>query len=551
MDERFFSYNPVKKSWQETDCPELSVALAEKLPQIFLIEDNEQLVWCPLHHTYEKVEGLEVNEASTADGCTLRGTIISMGSCDISKDEPSMRDSFDIRWHINQERLQSRWMIGVDRIMVGMGNGFDKRRGKVLVPHVYERSFHSLSLNYAKEKMIETGDCRKIPVEVLAAALSDLQGLAEDYYGEKMPFSWERIAPCDQYSGRECIEAVVHYPFAPMLWPIRKYFNSNEKSRIFPRDHRDSFSEICATHGVDGGKEFFLSILQNPQALLTNIRLRKLGFRKEKNIAIFYDLTNFCGKEKDSRLEGEIFTWGNNSFSYDTSIFQDDDAMVAFRKDKRYTLDDWEALFFYCQWNLSQKNEDVFAPMLYRLLAQWQPCYAATLRSIQHDYLRLPKKIRQRILEQGLSPQICFDIQETLKNQQRRIANIPYSKKELSYEGHVDRYEFRLLKSGEDYKETRRNIGSGGYYEAQPAVCAGMLLVGIYENNRAVACFMLIQGILEEFYPECFLKPTLKDARLHIAFLHWLEQTGLREEFCNLYEDDLSYLKDICPNEEV
>ena len=76
-------------------------------------------------------------------------------------------------------------MIAVDRVVIGLGDGYDNRLGRVLVPHVYGRSFHSISVAYAKEKIIEIGLCQKIPTTILITALTKLQGIAEEYYAKR------------------------------------------------------------------------------------------------------------------------------------------------------------------------------------------------------------------------------------------------------------------------------------------------------------------------------------------------------------------------------
>ena len=414
MEDHFFSYNAIQKTWQETNCHELSGTLAEYVPQIILIENKEQMVWCPIHHTYETVETLSHSKVSTTDGCILSGAVIPIGAIDITADQDARRDLFDLRWHISQERSRGRLMIAVDRVVIGLGDGYDNRLGRVLVPHVYGRSFHSISVAYVKEKIIEIGLCQKIPTTILITALTKLQGIAEEYYGEKMPFSWEKIVSYGQYSDPECLKAMLHYPFSPILWLMRNYFNINENYRIVTRDDRRGFSKICEALQLVSNEAFLSQVLKNPYTFILNLRLRRLGFQDECLIESFYGLKTFCGKEMDQRLEGE-YVWENNGLSYDKSLFEDDAAMAAFRKDKLCLFNDWEALFFYCQWNLQQSGEDVFSPIFYRLLAEWQPCYTEALRSLHRYYLDLPLNLRASVLENGLSPQICLHINELLE----------------------------------------------------------------------------------------------------------------------------------------
>ena len=87
MEDHFFSYNAIQKTWQETNCHELSGTLAEYVPQIILIENKEQMVWCPIHHTYETVETLSHSKVSTTDGYILSGAVIPIGAIDITADQ--------------------------------------------------------------------------------------------------------------------------------------------------------------------------------------------------------------------------------------------------------------------------------------------------------------------------------------------------------------------------------------------------------------------------------------------------------------------------------
>ena len=204
---------------------------------------------------------------------------------------------------------------------------------------------------------------------------------------------------------------MLHYPFSPILWLMRNYFNINENYRIVTRDDRRGFSKICEALQLVSNEAFLSQVLKNPYTFILNLRLRRLGFQDECLIESFYGLKTFCGKEMDQRLEGE-YVWENNGLSYDKSLFEDDAAMAAFRKDKLCLFNDWEALFFYCQWNLQQSGEDVFSPIFYRLLAEWQPCYTEALRSLHRYYLDLPLNLRASVLENGLSLQICLHINE-------------------------------------------------------------------------------------------------------------------------------------------
>ena len=280
MEDHFFSYNAIQKTWQETNCHGLSGTLAEYVPQIILIENKEQMVWCPIHHTYETVETLSHSKVSTTDGCILSGAVIPIGAIDITADQDARRDLFDLRWHISQERSRGRLMIAVDRVVIGLGDGYDNRLGRVLVPHVYGRSFHSISVAYVKEKIIEIGLCQKIPTTILITALTKLQGIAEEYYGEKMPFSWEKIVSYGQYSDPECLKAMLHYPFSPILWLMRNYFNINENYRIVTRDDRRGFSKICEALQLVSNEAFLSQVLKNPYTFILNLRLRRSAAKK-------------------------------------------------------------------------------------------------------------------------------------------------------------------------------------------------------------------------------------------------------------------------------
>lgn len=545
MGKRYFSYNVATKCWQETNCREITVAMTEKVSVVFLLEDKEHgaYAWCPRHRSYETVQTLEEGKITTVDGCVLRGAVVPLGDKDITAEELPSPEEFELRWHVSRNRRNGTMMIGVDRAVIGLGNGWDSHRGRVGVPHVYERTFHSISVNYPQEKIILRGDMEKIPFAVLVAALTDMEGLAEDYYGEKMPFSWDVVTSFPNVSGIECLESVFHYPFVPFLWPLRYNFSSEPNRHLVPRDNRQGFSELCRMLHIEASSELFSQALLQPYAFIIALRLRLLGFRKSEYIEPFYELTSFCGKKMTESLRGEYLLW-SSEITYDASIFQDDTQMDAFLKDAHQNFSEWDALFFYCQWNLHLRGEAAFSPIFYRMQSSWQDGYGEAIRAIQRDYLNLPKDFRKKIIEEGLTPGLCEIIQEVLTNLPHKETALNYTSQELALECQVDGYDFRLIKTVEEYMEVRAESGAVRNSYAIP-ICDGILLIGIYMEKMVVGCFEWIQGIVEEFYPCVENDPSNpKIKNTYIAFLHWLERTGLKDKYLNFSEEDLSYLKE-------
>ena len=303
---------------------------------------------------------------------------------------------------------------------------------------------------------------------------------------------------------------------------------------------RNDFLKLCQKIHHEEFSDLFSICSKNPYALLMATRLNELGFNDKDIMTPFLNLKSFCGYIIPEKLVYEPRRGGFLRIAtYGSHIFHDDNAMRAYRLDVHYSQGDWNVLSFYCHWQLSMKPEKVVAKGFYKMLQDWQPDYMEAMKSISDNYLNLSNELRHDILENGLNAVTCQLINEEVK----KIGfteKITYTANQLSYQCEIDGFIFRLLTSGEAFYK-------GCYPYSQVirghSVCDGMLLVGIYKGEKLKACFELLQGVVERFEPKSH-SPGLNEAKIWIAFLHWLKWTGLAEEYWNADEDDICYLED-------
>ena len=561
MKEYVFEPDAMTRTWVRKDSATCSHRLMETVPWIFLtirVEDSGKtslLAWCPAHQSYEDVLDIGEDDVHTSNQCHLTGQIILRDLWEVfsvnGRTQPSS-ETIPLRWRVSYQPETGALLLGLESAQLDAERGYDTlHQQRVWRPHVHRFQFQSISLNLRKEKLLHTGSFKDIPSPVLLSVLSFLQEEAERLYGirPELPVwvterenraAWQWFMP----SGVEQLDAFFHASHNMSLYFLQRYISPGLMEKYSKGDAAASFPALCHAFGVEANAELYRFYAANPFILVITALLERLGFHDRRLMLPFYEREIFFGKSLRDEKQGTRWSvYLSTPLVYDPLLFDDNIAMEGLLVERSNDFGTWNALAFYCQWNITKIGEAEFAKRFLELQKNWQPFHLAAMQYIYRKFPKLPEHLRQDILQHGISTEIHNRIVNVLNEQKTRASEFFYTEREQGYECEIDGYTFHLLHSSEEYFREKQRAGGGNSATRTLAYCRGMLLVAIGRHGKTVACFQLFQGILEEFYSVLHARKEPSDAKLRIAFLHWLHWTGLEKDYHGFFEDDFPYLE--------
>ena len=500
------------------------------------------MVWCEEHKTYEKAAAWQNGTLKTDAGCQITGLFGENISWMENGELP-------MRWRVSYQEKSRVVFLCMDIAKIVWSSTLDHATGEIIsIPRISDYRTEGLSIHMGSEEMVPERNCRDIPLCVADAAIGYMMDAAEIFFGERpiLPQSLES----DYFTkGRTRLTAFLHFPFNMNLWLLKVYFSDGKLCKdIFVRAARDPFQRLCHELKLCPTDELRQDYEKEPYALIITSILRCLGIQTYDLVRPFFAFTSLAGDEISDGCKKILGIYNyqrlhENVFPAD--IFSDDDAVRTMLHSRQGNFGEWIPLMWYCQWLLSQKGEKHLADHLLALNQKWESRFIRFMRIFYNNFPDIPKELRQQIREEGPKLELHNEMIRSINKKKLGLPDFTYSEKQRGYACMIDGYEFRLIRTSEEFHSIMVRLKCIGVSSAFPSLNDdGILRIGVFRKGRALAC-LILHGILKAIIGHAgggIYQHLLYRSGLRIAILHWLKWTGLHERYGPYYESDYEFL---------
>ena len=352
--------------------------------QCFHADRRQRMVWCSEHKRFEKVHHIERMDSirsvdggrkigascacahtrpSLAVGCRQHGMVAHFSFC-----APPIERKLTVpyRWRII--RYESGAVeVKADALrfcLIYTGeNEFSK-------PQAEKYILHPRRITLGEVFDMEQGEsvfCHPmwdwqdfgidIPSEVTAKVFEYLQGNTADSCS-----LWHESIT----DGAKKLRAFVQRPMDFHIEYWRDFFSAEEFAKLFPSTQNDNFSALCHALKLTPIENLRAAYEKNPYAPLWEKLLRFWGFKDDRAISYFYELSDFAGmrlrhfrfdRDKDElKLDG-LKGWIKGDIP-DPEFLEDTETVTAYEAHLRFAM-----LRFYVTWALleNKNRERAFA----------------------------------------------------------------------------------------------------------------------------------------------------------------------------------------------
>ena len=161
-------------------------------------------------------------------------------------------------------------------------------------------------------------------------------------------------------------------------------------------------------------------------------------------------------------------------------------------------------------------------------------------------YPDLPQRLRETILQDGLTTELYSRMQRIIREQQFDFREFAYSERERSYECELDGYSFRLVHNSRHWRQILQGIHSphGKHPDFGTRFPQnGVVRMAMFAGGKAIATIELSAIATLHWNSSGFIdEHAFHAAKLRIAFLHWLKWTGLWQKYGPYHAEDYEYL---------
>ena len=200
------------------------------------------------------------------------------------------------------------------------------------------------------------------------------------------------------------------------------------------------------------------------------------------------------------------------------------------------------ALRFYSQWVGSKRGEEGLTECLLAVLLGWKAWGRKFLQGFFYHFHILSAGMKARIQQETASRWLHRDMLAEIAEHKASGGRFRYPAEAEIYEDVVDGYEFRLLRSSEEYLAAVFHCRSLVNREAPVLEETGALHFGIFRDGKLVACLEL-HSVFELFHLiSSTEKSQLDHALIRIAVLHFLQRHGLAALYGPYLPGDYAYL---------
>ena len=549
MQERIFRFDIPSHDWTECTDEKYGAGDPECVPHFVVVSEQEdtmlpmrQKVWCETHQMYEEVKGWQGDTLTTSAGCRMWGFATEITN--LSESAYYSGKPATICWRVSQREDGT--------VFIGRVNGWIstlrcwefQREDLADVPYWSLGPSQGLSLRLFPKQIFPQKPSISIPSIVADAALDYLLDAAEAQYGKR-----PRLPACSHNgsfsNGMTRLLAFLDYPFHMALWYYKDFFGSWHQKKTLAEDEENIFPYLCEGLNLQPTEELRTHFERNPLALAVTALLRVFGVKTPSLMDNFMDKETLFGESPAYVLHHKL---SQNLFSspqrgdFSSDLFENDETARSFLKGVEASYYGWEEMLFYCRWRLFKEGEERLAAHLRDMDAHWTPRFLKTVKLFCHNYPDLSAALRDDLLREGLTVEMHNRMIRRVNEKAIGKPDFSYSPEEKRYECRIGDYTFRLIESNTDFRAVlaAAEIYGGNNFLNQPD--NGILRVAMYKNGKAVAV-ILLSGVSKLIYDlhlcGCH---ELQEASLRIAYLRWMNWTGLYKKHGLFYEEDYPYL---------
>ena len=549
MQERIFRFDIPSHDWTECTDEKYGAGDPECVPHFVVVSEQEdtmlpmrQKVWCETHQMYEEVKGWQGDTLTTSAGCRMWGFATEITN--LSESAYYSGKPATICWRVSQ-REDGTVFIGRVTGWISTRRCWEVQREELAeVPYWSLGPSQGLSLRLFPKQIFPQKPSISIPSIVADAALDYLLDAAEAQYGKR-----PRLPACARSgsfsNGMTRLLAFLDYPFHMALWYYKDFFGSWHQKKTLAEDEENIFPYLCEGLNLQPTEELRTHFERNPLALAVTALLRVFGVKTPSLMDNFMDKETLFGESPAYVLHHKL---SQNLFSspqrgdFSSDLFENDETARSFLKGVEASYYGWEEMLFYCRWRLFKEGEERLAAHLRDMDAHWTPRFLKTVKLFCHNYPDLSAALRDDLLREGLTVEMHNRMIRRVNEKAIGKPDFSYSPEEKRYECRIGDYTFRLIESNTDFRAVlaAAEIYGGNNFLNQPD--NGILRVAMYKNGRAVAV-ILLSGVSKLIYDlhlcGCH---ELQEASLRIAYLRWMNWTGLYKKHGLFYEEDYPYL---------
>ena len=228
-------------------------------------------------------------------------------------------------------------------------------------------------------------------------------------------------------------------------------------------------------------------------------------------------------------------------YIFHEDLFTDMDALSLLQQQYWRGIVCLPALRFYSQWVRRGREEDGLSECLLAILLGWKAWGRDFLEGFFYHFHILSAGMRMQIQQEPASCWLERDMLADIAEHKAAGGRFHYPAVADTYEGVVDGYEFRLLRSSEEYLEHIFRCRSLVNREVSVPEETGALHFGIFQEGKLTACLEL-HSVFEIFYVMINSEKSQSRALIRIAVLHFLQRHGLVDLYGPYLPGDYVYL---------
>ena len=548
MQERIFRFDIPSHEWTECTDKKYGAGDPECIPRFVVVSEQEdtmlpmhQKVWCETHQMYEEVTGWQDDTVTTSAGCRMWGfaaEVMNLGESANDSGKPAT-----ICWRVSQREDGT--------VFIGRVNGWIstlrcwevQRKELVEVPYWSLGPSQGLSLHLFPKQIFPQKPSISIPSIVADAAIDYLLDEAESHYGKR-----PRLPACARSgslaNGTTRLLAFLDYPFHIALWHYKDFFGSSYQKKSLAEDEEDIFPYLCEGLNLQPTEELRAQFERTPMTLAVTALLRVFGVKTPSLVDKFMDKETFFGESPayvlHYKLNQYLFSSPQRGI-FSSDLFKDDKTARSFLKGVKATYDGWEEMLFYCRWRLFKEGEERLASHLRDMDAHWTPRFMKAAKLFCHNYSDLSTTFRDDLLREGLTVEMHNRMIRKINEKAIGKPDFSYSAAEKRYECRIGDYTFRLIKNNTDYRAVLAAAAIDNH-NCLDQPDNGVLRVAMYKNEKIVAVILLSGAAKFVYDLHLGGYHELQEANLRIAYLRWMNWTGLYKKHGLFYEEDYPYL---------
>lgn len=507
--DKSFRYDAEKEIWTECLMPEWQTADASLLPVAIVCNlrdertgERGKRAWCESHHAYEEIDHAVEGGLATTQGCLIRGMAVYtdtwIGAMGYGATPDDAKECI-LRWRVCRVPESGHVMIAKDTAHIMFKWQQIPAAGRfVYTPFVCSFSHAEAALSLEDDNPPQY--LCPMPASVVSAALEMLSEDASIRYGiaPSVDFPTETNRPTRSYRRQKeddssRLLAFLHRPLDMRIWSYRDLFEGYDFDARFPRTQADNFPILCDALGLAPTKNLRRAYESGRTAFMLQCHLPELGISQETLLEEFTGCTEFLGS-------------------------------IHPKKPQETPNEMWEHLRFYCNWRRENESEAALAKHLLDMNDSWHAWKGTALALFHQLFPHISPVAKEEILRNGLTAHVHDELAMIAHEQAMHSPDRVYDEATKALECKTGGYNFRLIDSSAIF----RNICTYGNKDWSKD---NSVLIVIERNGAYLGMITVRDSMVQQFRVVSHLWNSIGSAGIHLAYLRWLNYTGLYERF--------------------